>query len=163
MRCSRACVGRAVGDTPYPVPARPNLPALPPRPAYSTAAAIPGLTPSDSALLAILIEEALAAEFLIVTWPVARAKAEERGMTPTAIDEAFAALENRRYLKVRSVAGGPPTLELSAPPFPNGLVTRVPQSPAPPTPVLSSLPRGRRERNQGQCRDAQFVLVRVPA
>jgi len=64
-------------------------------------------------LLAVLIEEALAVEFLVITWPVVRAKAEERGMTAAAIEEAFAALTHKRYLKVRSIAGGPHTVELS--------------------------------------------------
>jgi predicted transcriptional regulator len=62
----------------------------------------------------------------MVTWPVARAKAEERGMTPSAIDETFAALENRRYLTVRSIAGGPHTVELSAAAFQKGIDAVVP-------------------------------------
>jgi integrase len=94
---------REITDAVY---ARDRRPAVAQPPAYTTAAAIPGLTQSDSALLAILIEEALAAELLMVTWPVARAKAEGRGMTPSAIDEAFAALENRRYLKVTLIELG---------------------------------------------------------
>jgi hypothetical protein len=114
---------REITDAVY---ARDKRPAVAPRPAYTAAAAIPGLTQSDSALLAILIEEALATEFLMVTWPVARAKAEERGMTPSAIDEAFAALENRRYLTVRSMAGGPHTVELSAAAFQKGIDAVVP-------------------------------------
>jgi hypothetical protein len=60
---------------------------------------------------AVLVEEAPAAGILIVNWPTARAKAEERGTIPSAIDEACAALEkaleNRWYLKIRSIAGGP--------------------------------------------------------
>ena len=106
--------------------ARDKRPAVAPPPAYTAAAAIPGLTQADSALLAILIEEALAAEFLMVTWPAARAKAEERGMTPSAIDEAFAALQNRQYLKIRSIAGGPHTVELSAAAFRRGVDAVVP-------------------------------------
>jgi len=114
---------REITDAVY---ARDMRPAVAPPPAYTAAAAIPGLTQSDSALLAILIEEALAAEFLMVTWPVARAKAEERGMTPSAIDEALAALENRRYLTVRSMAGGPHTVELSAAAFQKGIDAVIP-------------------------------------
>jgi hypothetical protein len=114
---------REITDALY---ARDKRPAVAPPPAYTTAAAIPGLAQADSALLAILIEEALAAEVLIVTWPVARAKAEERGMTLSAIDEALAALENRRYLKVRSMAGGPHTVELSAAAFRKGVDAVVP-------------------------------------
>jgi len=87
---------------------------------------MPGLAQADSALLAVLIEEALAAEILIVNWPAARAKAEERGMTASAIDEAFAALQNRRYLKVRSIASGPHTVELSASAFRQGVDAVVP-------------------------------------
>lgn len=97
-----------------------------PPPAYATAAAIPGLTHADSVLLAILIEEALSVEILIVTWPIVRAKAEERGMSPAAIDEAFAALQNKRYLKTRSIAGGPYTVELSATTFRQGADAVVP-------------------------------------
>jgi hypothetical protein len=101
--------------------ARDKRPAVAPPPAYAAATPVPGLAPADSALLAVLIEEALAAEILIVNWPTARAKAEEQGMTPSAIDEAFAALENRRYLKIRSIAGGPHTVELSAAAFRRGV------------------------------------------
>lgn len=114
---------REITDAVY---ARDKRPAVAPPPAYTAAAAIPGFTQSDSALLAILIEEALAAEFLMVTWPVARAKAEERGMTSSAIDEAFAALEHRRYLTVRSMAGGPHTVELSAAAFQKGIDAVLP-------------------------------------
>lgn len=106
--------------------ARDKRPAIAPPPAYTAAAPVPGLAQADSALLAILIEEALAAEILIVNWPAARAKAEEQGMTSSAIDEAFAALQNRRYLKVRSVGGGPHTVELSAAAFQRGVDAVVP-------------------------------------
>jgi hypothetical protein len=99
----------------------------------------PGFTQADSALLAILIEEALAAEFLIVTWPVARAKAEERGMTPSAIDEAFVALQSRRYLKVRSMAGGPRTVELSAAAFNKGADAVVPGAEAARRQIIAAL------------------------
>jgi len=106
--------------------ARDKRPAVAPPPGYTAAAPIPGLTQADSALLAVLIEEALAAEFLAVTWPVVRAKAEERGMTAAAIEEAFAALTQKRYLKVRSIAGGPHTVELSATAFRRGVDAVVP-------------------------------------
>jgi hypothetical protein len=119
--------------------ARDKRPAVAPPPAYTSAAAIPGLAQADSALLAILIEEALAAEFLIVTWPIARAKAEERGMTLSAIDEAFAALENRRYLKVSSMAGGPHTVELSAAAFRKGVDAVVPGAEAARRQVIAAL------------------------
>ena len=66
--------------------ARDKRPAVAPPPGYTAAAPIPGLTQADSALLAVLIEEALACEFLVVTWPVVRAKAEGRGMTAAAIE-----------------------------------------------------------------------------
>ena len=127
---------REITDAVY---ARDRRPAVTPPPAYTTAAAIPGLTQADSALLAILLEEALAAEFLIITWPIARAKAEERGMTPSAIDEAFAALENRRYLKVRSMAGGPHTVELSAAAFQKGIDAVVPGAEAARRQVIAAL------------------------
>lgn len=127
---------REITDAVY---ARDRRPAVAPPPAYTTAAAIPGLTQADSALLAILIEEALAAEFLIVTWPAARAKAEERGMTPSAIDEAFAALQNRRYLTVRSIAGGPHTVELSAAAFQKGIDAVVPGAEAARRQVIAAL------------------------
>jgi hypothetical protein len=129
----------AAGQITDAVYARDRRPAVAPPPAYTTAAAIPGLAQADSALLVILIEEALAAEFLIVTWPVARAKAEDRGMTPSAIDEAFAALENRRYLKVRSMAGGPHTVELSAAAFEKGVDAVVPGAEAARRQVIAAL------------------------
>lgn len=132
-------IRKAAGEITDAVYARDKRPAVAPPPAYTTAAAIPGLTQSDSALLAILIEEVLAAEFLIVTWPVARVKAEERGMTPSAIDEAFAALENRRYLKVRSMAGGPHTVELSAAAFQKGIDAVVPGAEAARRQVIATL------------------------
>jgi hypothetical protein len=130
---------KAAGEITDAVYARDKRPAVAPPPAYTSAAAIPGLAQSDSVLLAILIEETLAAEFLIVTWPVARAKAEERGMTPSAIDEAFAALENRRYLKVRSMAGGPHTVELSAAAFQKGIDAVVPGAEAARRQVIAAL------------------------
>jgi hypothetical protein len=132
-------IRKAAGEITDAVYARDKRPAVAPPPAYTTAAAIPGLTQSDSALLAILIEEALAAEFLMATWPVARARAEERGMTPAAVDEAFAALENRRYLKVRSVAGGPHTVELSAAAFRAGIDAVVPGADAARRQVIATL------------------------
>jgi hypothetical protein len=61
---------------------RDKRPAVAPPPAYTAAAPVHGLAQADSALLAILIEQALAAEHLGVHWPAARTKAEERGMTP---------------------------------------------------------------------------------
>ena len=105
---------------------RDERPTVAPPPRYTAAAPVPGLTQADSALLAILIEEALAAEFLQVTWPVVRAKAEEGGMTGSAIEESFAALEQKRYLKVTSIAGGPHTVELSANAFRRGVDAVVP-------------------------------------
>jgi hypothetical protein len=131
-------IRKAAGEIADAVYAREKRPPVAPPPAYTTAAAIPGLTQSDSALLAILIEEALAAEFLIVTWPVARAKAE-RGMTVSAIDEAFAVLENRRYLKVRSMAGGPHTIELSAAAFQKVIAAVVPGAEAAGRQVIAAL------------------------
>jgi len=110
--------------------ARDKRPAVAPPPRYTAAASIPGLTQADSALLAILIEEALAAEFPQVTWPVVRAKAEESGMTGSAVEESFAALEQKRYLKVTSVAGGPHTVELSATAFRRGVDAVVPDAEA---------------------------------
>ncbi len=106
--------------------ARDKRPAVAPPPAYTAAAPVPGLAQADSALLAILIEQALAAEHLGVSWPAARTKAEERGMTPSAIDEAFAALQNRQHLKITSIAGGPHTVELSATAFQLGVDAVVP-------------------------------------
>jgi hypothetical protein len=47
-------------------------------------------------------------------------------MTPSAIDEAFAALQNRHYLKITSIAGGPHTVELSATAFQRGVDAVVP-------------------------------------
>jgi hypothetical protein len=132
-------IRKAAGEITDAVYARDKRPAVAPPPAYATAAAIPGLTQSDAALLAILIEEALAAEFLIATWPVARRKAEERGMTVSAIDEAFAALENRRYLKVRSMAGGPHTIELSAGAFRKGIDAVIPGADAARRQVIATL------------------------
>jgi len=104
--------------------ARDKRPAVAPPPAYTAASPVPGLAQADSALLAVLIEEA--ADILIVNWPAARAKAEGRGMTPSAINEAFAALQNRQYLKIRSIAGGPHTVELSAAAFRRGIDAVVP-------------------------------------
>jgi hypothetical protein len=110
--------------------ARDKRPAVAPPPAYTAAVPIRGLTQADSALLAVLIEEAMAAETLIVNWPAAKAKAEERGMTLSAIDDAFTALQNRRYLKVRSIAAGPYTVELSASAFRQGVDAVVPDAEA---------------------------------
>lgn len=110
--------------------ARDKRPAVAPPPAYTAASPISGLAQADSALVAVLIEEALGAGILIVSWPAAKAKAEERGMTPSAIDEAFAALQNRRYLKIRSIAAGPHTVELSATAFRQGVDTVVPDAEA---------------------------------
>jgi hypothetical protein len=119
--------------------ARDKRPAVAPPPAYTAASPIPGLAEADSALLAVLIEEALVAEILIVNWPAARAKAEERGMTPSAIDEAFTALQNRRYLKIRSIAGGPHTVELSATAFRQGVDAVVPGAEAARREVIAAL------------------------
>jgi len=109
---------------------RDKRPAVAPPPAYTAAAPVPGLTQADSALLTILIEQALAAEHLGVHWPVARTKAEEQGMTPSAIEEAFAALQNRRYLTIRDIAAGPHTVELSATAFQRGVDAVVPDAEA---------------------------------
>ena len=97
--------------------ARDKRPDVAPPPAYTVAAPVPGLTQADSALLAILIEEALASGILTVNWPAAKAKAEQQGMTLSTIDEAFTALQNRGYLKIRAIASGPHTVELSASAF----------------------------------------------
>jgi len=51
-------------------------------------------------------------------------------MTPSAIDEAFAALQNKRYLKITSIAGGPHTVELSATAFRRGVDAVVPDAEA---------------------------------
>lgn len=118
---------------------RDKRPAVAPPPGYAAAAPIPGLAQADSALLAILIEEALAAEFLEVTWPVVRAKAEGRGMTGAVIEEAFAALQQKRYLKIRSIAGGPHTVELSATAFRRGVDAVVPGAEAARRQVIAAL------------------------
>jgi hypothetical protein len=110
--------------------ARDKRPAVAPPPAYTAVASVPGLTQADSALLAILIEAALAAEILFVNWPAAKAKAEEQGMAPSTIDEAFTALQNRRYLKIKSIAGGPHTIELSTSAFRLGVDAVVPDAEA---------------------------------
>jgi hypothetical protein len=47
-------------------------------------------------------------------------------MTAAAIEEAFAALKQKRYLKIRSIAGGPHTVELSASGFRRGVDAVVP-------------------------------------
>jgi len=119
--------------------ARDKRPAVAPPPAYTAAAPVPGLAQADSALLAILIEDALAAEHLGVSWPAARTKAEERGMTPSAVDEAFAALRNRRYLTIRSIAAGPHTVELSATAFQRGVDAVVPGAEAARRQVIAAL------------------------
>jgi hypothetical protein len=106
---------------------------------YTAATPVHGLAQADSALLAILIEEALTAEILFVSWPAARTKAEERGMTPSAIDEAFAALQNRHYLKIKSIAAGPYTVELSATAFQRGVDAVVPGAEAARRQVIAAL------------------------
>jgi TIR domain len=118
---------------------RDKRPAVAPPPAYTAAAPVHGLAQADSALLAILIEQALAAEHLGVHWPAARAEAEERGMTPSAIDEAFAALQNKRYLTITSIAGGPHTVELSATAFRRGVDAVVPGAEAARRQVIAAL------------------------
>lgn len=129
-------VAEQVTDALY---ARDKRPAVAPPPAYTAAVPVPGLAQADSALLAILIEEALAAEILIVSWPAARVKAEDRGMTSSTIDEAFAALQNRRYLKIRSIAAGPHTVELSATAFRLGVDAVVPGAAAARRQVIAAL------------------------
>jgi hypothetical protein len=60
-------------------------------------------------------------------------------MTPAAVDEAFAALKNRQYLKIRSVAGGPHTVELSAAAFRLGVDAVVPGAEAARRQVIAAL------------------------
>ena len=118
---------------------RDKRPAVAPPPAYTAAPPVPGLAQADSALFALLIEEALAAGILTVTWPRVRARAEELGMTAAAIEESFTALRNRRYLKVRSIAGGPHTVELSASAFRRGADAVVPGAEAARRQVIAAL------------------------
>jgi hypothetical protein len=118
---------------------RDKRPAVAPPPAYTTAATIPGLTQADSALLAVLIEQALDAEFLVVSWPAAKAKAEERGMTGDLIEEAFSALLQRHYLKIRSFGGGAQTVELSEAAFRRGADAVVPGAEAARQQVIAAL------------------------
>lgn len=125
-----------ITDTLY---ARDKRPAVAPPPRYTAVVPVSGLTQADSALLGVLIEEALADEFLQVIWPVVRAKAVERGMTGSAIEESFAALEQRRHLKVRSVADGPHTVELSATAFRCGVDAVVPGAEAARRQVIAAL------------------------
>jgi hypothetical protein len=105
-------------------------PAVGPPPAYITAASIPGLTAADSALLAVFIEEALANQNLALVWPIIKEKAEARGLTGAVLEEAFAALQQRRCLEIKAVAGGPHTVELTSIGFQRGIDTVVPNADA---------------------------------
>jgi TIR domain len=125
-----------IADTVY---ARDRRPAIAPPPAYISAAPIPGLTQADSALLAILIEDALAAEMMFANWPAAKAKAEEQGMTPSAVDESFAALESKRYFKVTSFSAGAHTVKLSSTAFRRGVDGVVPGAEAARRQVIAAL------------------------
>jgi hypothetical protein len=118
---------------------RDRRPAVAPPPAYISAAPVPGLTQADSALLAVLIEDALTAEILFVNWPAAKAKAEERGMTPSAIDESFAALESKHYFKVTSFSAGAHTVKLSSTAFRRGVDGVVPDAEAARRQVIAAL------------------------
>jgi len=87
-----------IADTLY---GRELRPAVGPPPDYAARPGLPGLTPADSALLVMLIAEALEAGSRVVIWPRVKAKAEESQLADDALEEAFTALEQRRYLKVR--------------------------------------------------------------
>jgi hypothetical protein len=134
---------REITDAVY---ARDKRPAVAPPPAYTAAAAIPGLTQSDSALLAILIKEALAAEFLMITWPVARAKAEERGMTPSAIDE-----RSRRWRTGGTSRSGP------------WRAARTPSSCRPPRSRRASTPSSPVPRRHAGRSSSHWSTTRPPA
>jgi hypothetical protein len=114
-------------------------PAVAPPPDYTAAASIPGLTSADSALLTIFIAEALDAQILEVMWPAVKARAEERGLTGATLEEAFSALEQKRYIKVRSVAGGPHTVELSSAGFRRGVDVVVPDAEAARQQIVATL------------------------
>jgi TIR domain len=105
-------------------------PAVAPPPDYTARPRLPGLTPADSALLVMLIAEALEAGSRVVIWPRVKAKAEESQLTSDALEEAFTALEQRRYLKVTGIAGGPHTVEISAGAFRPGVDHVVPDAEA---------------------------------
>jgi hypothetical protein len=60
-----------------------------------------------SALLDMFITEALEAGSRIVVWPRVKAKVKESQLTSDALEEAFTALKQRRYLKVKGHRGRP--------------------------------------------------------
>lgn len=105
-------------------------PAVGPPPAYITAASIPGLTAADSALLAVFTDEALAVQSLALMWPTIKEKTEVRGLTGAVLEEAFAALQQRGYLEIKSMAGGPHTVELTPIGFQQGVDTVIPNADA---------------------------------
>jgi TIR domain len=125
-----------IADTLY---GRDLRPAVASPPAYAASPSIPGLAPADSALLSMLIAEALDAGSLVVVWPIVKAKAEARHLTGDALEEAFSALEQRRYLKVRAIAGGPHTVELSAAAFRRGVDSVVPDAEAARRQIIATL------------------------
>jgi hypothetical protein len=105
-------------------------PAVGSPPACITAASIPGLTAADSALLAVFTDEALAGQSLALVWPIIKEKAEVGGLTGAVLEEAFAALQQRGYLEIKSMAGGPHTVELTPIGFQRGVDTVIPNADA---------------------------------
>lgn len=125
-----------ITDTLYGRDRRPEVAAPP---GYVTKVSIPGLAQEDSALLAILIEEALDEHSLQIVWPAVKEKAREQGLTGNALDEAFSALKQRRYVKIVAMVGGPYTIELSSGAFQRGVDGVVPDAEAARKQIIATL------------------------
>ena len=115
---------RQIADTLH---ARDLRPAVADPPEYVATRAIPGLTSADTALLAILAEEAIeVVSLLAIGWHRVSAKAEAEGIAGNVLLGSLAVLVQRHYAKVQYVAGTPHRIELSAPGFSRVVDTVVP-------------------------------------
>jgi hypothetical protein len=95
---------QAIADTLY---GRDPRPAVAPPPAYASVVQVPGLTASDTALLTLLAEEAIATGHLnYVPWPAVVARAADQGMNETLAVESLAVLQQRHYAKPRPIYAG---------------------------------------------------------
>jgi TIR domain len=90
-------------------------PAIASAPQYAATVPIRGLTSSDTTLLTLLAQEAIAAESLLaLPWQRINVAAEGTGLAGDAVHESLAALEQRSFVKVKYVAGSPHMIELKA-------------------------------------------------
>lgn len=115
-------VARAAGEIADKLHGRELRPAVAPPPSYTAATQIAGLTAADSALVVVMIEEAITAESLLgLGWSQIQARAASNGLDGDVLAEALAALEQRRYAKVLYAAGQPHTVDLAPSGFAAGV------------------------------------------